>query len=324
MIFGRPTLAWENAPPPEEYFKSIYGVDEVHTLDVSAYEGATFIHDLNDPELPPELIGRYRAVSWGGTVQLVFNVGTVLRKTAELLEVGGIVFCGAPSNNWQEASYYQLCPTLKFDFYEANGFELGTSMASFYAPKARSRRRYIPVYPGEADALNYVPARMSHLLVAKKVATSTCDKVPINSTYRFKHTNERVRWRFRAAAPYDVENGKRVAAPVRRFEMNAARFENIEGCWACPFFEKGLPASNPTRPFRSRALLYENGKLLTWIVSDKTMVAEKPGSFIHSDSAIYFTTSDGTSPVTNGRKYEVHFPQPFVGLDPYCKDGTYD
>jgi hypothetical protein len=212
---------------------------------------------------------------------------------------------------------------LKIDFYEANGFELGTSTASFYSPKARMRRRNVPVYPGEANILDYIPARMSHMLVARKLSTSTCDKVPINSTYRFKHTNERIRWRFRASAPYDVEDGKRIAAPVRRFEMNAAHCKSAAGRWVYPFSEEGFPPSTPRRPFRSRALVYEDGRLLSWIVSDKAMVGERPGSFIHSDSAIYFTTSDGTDPTANNRTYEVQFPQPFVGLEPYRRDDVY-
>jgi hypothetical protein len=262
-------------------------------------------------------------VAWGGSAQLVFDVATVLRKSAALLEVGGAAFCTAPTNNWQEASYYQLCPTLKFDFFEANGFELGKSNASFFSVKTRARRRHVPIYPGEAGILNYIPARVSHTLIAKKLATSTCDKAPINSAYRLKHTGERVRWRFRASAPYDDEDGKRVPAPVRRFKIDAARLTSAEGGWAFPFSEPGLPPSTPMRPFRSRALVCENGKLLNWVVSCKSMVAERNGSFVHSDSAVYFTASDGSDPTTNGRTYEIHFPRPFVGLEPYVKDPAY-
>jgi hypothetical protein len=99
MIFGRPTLMWEGAPSPEEYYRS-FGFSEVHTLDVSDYQGATFVHDLNSPETPEQLKGQYQAVSMGGTAEHVFFVGNTLRCAAELLAIGGIVICSGPANNW--------------------------------------------------------------------------------------------------------------------------------------------------------------------------------------------------------------------------------
>jgi hypothetical protein len=49
----------------EETFRAL-GASEVDSLDASEYEGATIVHDLNDP-LPQELTGRYTLVFDGGT-----------------------------------------------------------------------------------------------------------------------------------------------------------------------------------------------------------------------------------------------------------------
>ena len=89
-----------------------------------------------------------------------------------------------------------------------------------------------------------------------------------------------------------------------------------------PFGDDLLP-SVPNRPFRSRALVYEDGQLLDWIVCDVSMVAERPGSFIHAGAFIHFTTSDGTDPRSNGKAYDLSFPQPFDGLKPYKPDDRY-
>jgi hypothetical protein len=288
---------------------------------VSDYQGATFVHDLNSPETPEQLKGQYQAVSMGGTAEHVFFVGNTLRCAAELLAIGGIVICSGPANNWLDHGFYQLCPTLKFDFFESNKFEFGMSIATLYRPGESLFRRVIPVYPGEVQALNFIPARISHTLQAKKVDSSTCHVVPLQTIYRVKHNGELIRWRFKPFAPYDYDGEQRRPAPLRSLPLQKARAK--DGCWAFPFRQEGLLPSTPKRPFRSKALVYENGRLLDWIVSDASMVSERPGSFFHAGAFIYLSTPDGSDPNTNGRSYEVAFPQPFTGLEPYADDALY-
>lgn len=322
LIFGRPTLGWEGAPSPEDYYKSAFGYSEVHSLDVSAYEGATFIHDLNDPALPPDLVGQYDYVSMGGTAEHIFNVGNALWKAAELVKVGGTVICSGPANNWLDHGFYQLCPTLKFDYFQQNGFELGTSTATLFRPDEDDFRRIIPLYPGEAWTLNYVPARISHTLRAIRLATSTSRILPLQTIYRVKHNNDAIAWRFRASAPYDVEDGARKTPPGHRMKLDPQQMAAVEGAgpatiWSHPYEIDGLPPCSAERPFRSRALVYEGKRLLTWIVSDKCMVGEKRGSFHHAEGFIYFSTRDGSDPRTDRRGYEVFYPDAFDGLEPY-------
>lgn len=323
LIYGRPTLKWDGAPSPEEYYKSAFGYSEVHSLDVSDYEGATYVHDLNAPTLPPELVGQYDYVAMGGTAEHVFNVGNALWKAAEFLKVGGTVICSGPANNWLDHGFYQLCPTLKFDYFQQNGFELGSSTATLFRPDEDDFRRIVPLYPGEAWTLNYVPARISHTLQATKLATSTSNVLPLQSIYRVKHNDDRIAWRFRASAPYDVEDRVRTTPPGHRMTLDPAQMvqvESLEGVatvWSHPYADPARPPCTPERPFRSRALVYEKKRLLTWIVSEEAMVAEKRGSFHHGDGFIYFSTKDGSDPRTNKRDYEVFYPDAFDGLKPY-------
>ena len=322
LIFGRPTLTWEGAPSPEEYYKSAFGYSEVHSLDVSDYEGATFVHNLNDRTLPAELVGQYDYVSMGGTAEHIFNVGNALWKAAELLKVGGTVICSGPANNWLDHGFYQLCPTLKFDYFQQNGFELGTSIATLFRPDEDNFRRIIPLYPGEAWTLNYVPARISHTLRATKLAASTSDVLPLQSIYRVKHNNDSIAWRLRAAAPYDVDNGVRSTPPGHRVKLETEKMTQVDGAgpaaiWAHPYSFPGQPGASAERPFRSRALVYERNRLLTWIVSDNSMVGEKRSSFHHGEGFIYFSTSDGSDPRSNKREYEVFYPEAFDGLNAY-------
>ncbi len=317
MIYGRPTLMWEGAPSPEEYYKTAFGYSEVHSIDVSDYEGATFVHDLNDPKLPEHLVGQYDYVSMGGSAEHVFNIGTALRKSAELLRPGGTVFCSGPANNWLDHGFYQLCPTLKFDFYQQNGFDLLWSRATLYRPGESTFRRIIPLYPAEAQNLNYIPAKLSHILAAKKPETSTTDVVPLQSIYRAKHAGESLKWRFSPFAPYDIVDGKNAPSPLTKFKLDNSKFHPMDGAWAHVFRDDRFTPSMKGRPFRSGALVFENGTLLPWIVSETGMVAERNGSFAHFGGRIHISTTDGSDPRKNGRTYELCFPQLFKGMEPY-------
>lgn len=319
MIFGRPTLMWDDAPEPEEYYKS-FGFSEIHSLDISPYQGCTFVHDLNNADIPDEFVGKYRVVTTGGTIEHVFNIFGALQTGVKLLEIGGVFICAAPANNWVDHGFWQISPTLKFDYFSCNDFEFDLSVGYFIKP-GRYFRREFPLYPREAGVMNYVPARTGHNLHAVKTAASTHDRVPMQDMYFSKHQQEKRFWRFRASEPRDIIEGAEFRAPLRKFPLD--RFLVKDGCLAAPFREEGFPPSVPNRPFRSKALVYEDGRLLDWIVSDPSIVRERPASFAHFGAFIYLSTSDGSDPRENGRRYEVAFPQPFEGLQPYQEDPNY-
>jgi len=92
------------------------------TLDVSDYEDAEHIHDLNHP-VPPALANRFGVIIDGGTLEHVFDPAQTLRNMKAMLKPGGRIIHMNPMNNWAEHGYYQLSPTLFHDFYVTNGFE---------------------------------------------------------------------------------------------------------------------------------------------------------------------------------------------------------
>src|SRR5512145_477284 len=55
----------------ESVFKAL-GAKQVSSLDFSAYEGASFVHDLNQP-IGPDLHERFDTVYDGGTLEHVFH-----------------------------------------------------------------------------------------------------------------------------------------------------------------------------------------------------------------------------------------------------------
>ena len=61
----------------ELFFKTL-GYKRVDTLDVSDYEGANILFDLNQNQTPKEHINKYDLIFDGGTLEHVFNIGNVI------------------------------------------------------------------------------------------------------------------------------------------------------------------------------------------------------------------------------------------------------
>jgi hypothetical protein len=100
------------------------GAQEIRSLDVSDYEQATDICDLNDP-LPDHLRRQFTAVIDGGTLQSVFNFVQALSNAMELVAPGGTLFVVAPCNNCSGNNFYQYSPDLFFRALSPdNGFEV--------------------------------------------------------------------------------------------------------------------------------------------------------------------------------------------------------
>lgn len=322
MFFGRPTLAWEDAPSPEDYYGSL-GFSEVHSLDVSDYQGATFLHDLNAPSIPKKLRGRYDFVLSGGTLEHIFNILNAFKAGVDLLKVGGTFLCGTPVNNWIDHGFWQVSPTMKFDFFADNRFAFGTSAANLQVIE-QAFRRVVPLYPGETAALNFIPARVGHQLAVIKTEEATFDVVPMQSLYLARLSEQRRRWRFKPFAPFDVDGDTVIPAPSHRFALQRDDIKrHARGFYFIRFTDERFPPSAALRPFRSRALVYEDGELLDGIVSHEEMLLEARGSFCHFGGRINFTSRDGTDPRGNGKRYEVAFWQPFDGVKPYVKDRDY-
>lgn len=102
------------------------GAQDAESVDASAYEQATHIHDMNLPWPEPSAQrGRYDAVLDFGCLEHVFNFPVAWRNCVDLCKVGGHVFHSLPANNLSGHGFYQFSPELFFNLYRRdNGFEL--------------------------------------------------------------------------------------------------------------------------------------------------------------------------------------------------------
>ncbi len=97
---------------------------EVDSIDASKYEGATVVHDLNQP-LSESMGGQYDLVFDGGTLEHIFNFPIAMQSVMRMLKVGGHVLMNVPTNNYCGHGFYQFSPELFFRLFSPdNGFEV--------------------------------------------------------------------------------------------------------------------------------------------------------------------------------------------------------
>lgn len=103
------------------------GFETVSALDISDYEGADVIADLNDPTLPDTLGRQFDLIYDSGTIEHIFDAPTALRSLARMVKKGGAIVHATPSNGFLDHGFWQVSPDLYRTFYAKAGFEVLTS-----------------------------------------------------------------------------------------------------------------------------------------------------------------------------------------------------
>lgn len=120
-----------------EDFWAMMGVEELVSLDISDFEGATRVHDMNLP-IPDDLKGRFDAVCDIGTLEHVFHFPTAIRNCMEMVRIGGHLLLMSPANNFFGHGFYQFQPELFHRLLEpANGFQVERLITVENGPRHR-------------------------------------------------------------------------------------------------------------------------------------------------------------------------------------------
>lgn len=98
------------------------GATDVHSMDVSDYEGADILWDLNEP-IPPELEAKFTVLFDGGSLEHIFNAPVALASYMRMVRPGGHLLLALPANNYCGHGMYQFSPEFFFSaLSEQNGF----------------------------------------------------------------------------------------------------------------------------------------------------------------------------------------------------------
>ena len=107
------------------FFKSI-GFQSVESCDVSDYEGTKHVLDLNLP-VPMDFYDSYDVIVDGGTLEHIFNIPQVLENIFNMLKTGGRIIHLTPTSNFVDHGFYMFSPTLFFDYYTVNRWNIVTN-----------------------------------------------------------------------------------------------------------------------------------------------------------------------------------------------------
>jgi SAM-dependent methyltransferase len=101
-------------------FFRMLGVEEVRAIDISDYEGADIVVDLNHP-VPAEVHGIADFIFGGGVLDNIFDPAAYMRNVADLLRPGGRVIDVNVGTPYYHA-YIVPSPAWYWDFFVLNGF----------------------------------------------------------------------------------------------------------------------------------------------------------------------------------------------------------
>lgn len=203
LCFGVPELCFS-----KEHFKDMTGISyeentlksffsgigiyNVDYLDISDYENANILVDLNGP-VNKDLVKKYDIVLDMGVIQHCAKPLNVLNHAISYAKVGGIILHNTFSNGAVDQAFFQISPTFLYDFYcSANNIDcitLSTYGTSFLG---RCKIRNI-----KNDSYHYSPKKKYNATFSKKVGlvgifTKTQHKsinIPIHHIYNKRSDN---------------------------------------------------------------------------------------------------------------------------------------
>ena len=160
------------------FFLALGGL-ELFALDITDYEGADYIVDLNLP-VPHELEDRFSLILDGGTLEHVFDLKQAFHNVNRMLKPGGRVIHMNPASNYVEHGFYQFSPSLFYDYYGINGFaELQCFIAQQPGSNINKRRWEFWQWDTGRTRSHLGSHRiLAIFFCAEKTESSTIDKVP--------------------------------------------------------------------------------------------------------------------------------------------------
>jgi hypothetical protein len=111
----------------DQFLRDLTGATEIVSIDISDYEGASIVHDMNAPFTSryPNLADNFDLVIDGGTLEHIFNFPVAIINMMFLVRKGGYIISSNPANNLCGHGFYQFTPELMYRIYSReNGFKM--------------------------------------------------------------------------------------------------------------------------------------------------------------------------------------------------------
>jgi SAM-dependent methyltransferase len=157
----------EEQPYCERLLSQCFGATLVESVDKSAYEQATHVHDFNEP-LPAGLHQKYDTVLDMGTLEHVYDAPQAFRNCSQLCKRGGQILHVLPANNFCGHGLWQFSPELFFSLYcERNGY---SDTEVFIADLRNTAKWYRVKEPTAGERINVWSSTPLYVLVRTVVS----------------------------------------------------------------------------------------------------------------------------------------------------------
>ena len=122
--------------------------ENIRAMDASAYEGAEFVHDLNQP-VPGALTQSFDLILDAGTIEHVYSTKDAMFAIAQMCRLGGLVVHDSPVDLINHG-FVNYNVRFFYNFYLANGFE-AVAMKYLVIPRDETvaSRYYMEIEPNE-------------------------------------------------------------------------------------------------------------------------------------------------------------------------------
>lgn len=163
------------------------GFSEVASLDISPYEGADILGDLNDPALGAAWAERFDVVADLGTLEHIFDLPRGLANIVQMLRVGGRVIHCSPWWGHLNHGYYMMSPVLYDDYYRANAFEINRLQVCRYRPRGGGDAvELLPTLTPQHETGDGAAWLYGVICAATKTAPSSGRRAPQQTPFRLR------------------------------------------------------------------------------------------------------------------------------------------
>lgn len=195
-------------------FFKLMGITDMVAMDVSDYEGAEIIHNLNLP-IPESLHNQFDFIIDGGTFDHLFDLRRAFANVVKMLRPGGRIFQWNAASNFTGSAYLSFGPDFFYDYFTINHFvDFNVYVAEVDSIGQRESWEFYE-YIGAGESHHFRSSKIQMTVVlAQKGPSTTWNEMPVQSHYRDESSAQSHR------NTHVVEQGRKLNAsrPYQRIE----------------------------------------------------------------------------------------------------------
>lgn len=168
------------------FFFTLLGSNNVNHLDVSKYENADIILDLNK-KVPNKYKNKFDNIIDFGTIEHVYNTPILLFNYIKMLKKNGFLIILTRSSNSIDHGFFSFSPTFFHDFFPINGFKILNTYLLERSPYYPEKNKNEKIYNYKKTYLEnpIVSSKTIDLLIfMKKIINTNNVKTPLQYYYK--------------------------------------------------------------------------------------------------------------------------------------------